>query len=94
MVIPKVVALTKVHSPTDWVTSFMRFPRGYKKLDFLKYFMTCMYHLCLPPLCTSPVCLFWVHSFDQEICTYVRITLCTPEKRRFFPLPLPIFTSR
>ena len=22
----------------------------------------------------------WVHSFDQEICVYVRITVCTPEK--------------
>ena len=28
---------------------------------------------------------FWVHSFDQEICAYVCITLCTPEKGRFSP---------
>ena len=30
---------------------------------------------------------FWVHSFDQGICTYVRVTLCTPEKGRLFPFP-------
>ena len=22
----------------------------------------------------------WVHSFDQEISVYVRVTVCTPEK--------------
>ena len=34
---------------------------------------------------------FWVHSLDQEICVYVRVTLCRPEKWCFslsllFPL--------
>ena len=28
----------------------------------------------------------WVRSFDQEICVYVRVTLCTPEKWRIFHL--------
>ena len=37
---------------------------------------------------------FWVHSFDQEICTNVWVTLCTLEKDDFFPLPLPSFTPR
>ena len=23
---------------------------------------------------------FWVRSFDQEICVYVRVTVCGPEK--------------
>ena len=32
-----------------------------------------------------------VHSFDQEICTYVWVTLCTLEKDDFSPLPLPLF---
>ena len=25
-----------------------------------------------------------LHSFDQGICTYVQVTLCTPEKGRLF----------
>ena len=38
--------------------------------------------------------IFQVHSFDQGICTYVWVTLCTPEKGRLFPFPFLNFTSR
>ena len=37
---------------------------------------------------------FWVHSFDQGICTYVWVTLCSPEKGILFPFPLPNITAR
>ena len=37
---------------------------------------------------------FWLCSFDQGICTYVWVTLCTLEKNQLFPLPLPLFTPR
>ena len=33
-----------------------------------------------------------VHSFDQEICTYVWVTLCTLEKDDFFHAPCQALT--
>ena len=30
----------------------------------------------------------WEHSFDQEICVYVSVTLCTPGFPISFPSPL------
>ena len=35
-----------------------------------------------------------VCSFDQGICTYGRVTLCTPEKGQHFPFFFRSFTSR
>ena len=35
-----------------------------------------------------------VSSFDQGICTYVQVTLCTPEKGRLFPFFFCSLTAR
>ena len=35
-----------------------------------------------------------VHSFNQGICTYVWVTLCTPEKGQLFPFFFRSFTAR
>ena len=38
--------------------------------------------------------IVWVRSFDRGICTYVRVTLCTPKKGRHFPSFFRFFGTR
>ena len=53
------------------------------------------YIISVSLLCTLHLCVytFQVHSFDQGICTYVRVTLCAPEKQRLFPFSFHTFTD-
>ena len=51
----------------------------------------------LSPLSMHFTCVYVlirVCSFDQGICTYVWVTLCTLEKDNFFPLPFSVIHTK